>query len=165
MVSSQKGFTLVEVIVVVVIISLILGFALPRIDSFLDEDRQNRSIRDLMILVKELRLKSQKLNKDHFLVISPMENSYWVDDLSDKKDVKKIFTGEDIYISGAQIPGYDFSRFKKVHIRFYKKGYNDPFIIVLNNRLNDTISSIYGHPFLYPPDIFDKALFLNGGLL
>ena len=151
-----------EMIVVMVIISLMMGFAVPRLDGFLSKDRSKKAVRQLTGLVKNLRLKSRKNKKDYFLVVSPSQNEFWVESVKGDDKTEKISLEKDsVSITGAQVAGSPFSRFNNVFIRFYKKGYNDPFVIALTNEKNNKISSIAGHPFLYPPEIHNKLYFLN----
>ena len=156
MLQNENGFTLIELIVVVAIISLLMGFAIPRLDGFLSEDNSKKEIRKFCSLAKELRGRAVKDKKDYILVLSPSSNEYWVEPDDEKKLPKKFSTGKRFSIKGAQIQGYDFSRAKSIKIRFYKKGYNDPFVIVFTTDTNQGIYSVVFQPFLSRPSILNK---------
>ena len=159
--SFNKGFTLMEIIVVIIIISLMTGFAVPRLDSFLSSDKSKKGIRIFTGLMRELRLKAVKNGTDQILVVDPSADRFWVESGSEEKDKKS--PGSDIDIAGAQISGLDYSSSEKVDIRFYKKGYNDPFTVTLKNRSDGSVFSIVGYPFLPSPEIYNKPYFFDSG--
>lgn len=156
MLQKENGFTLIELIVVVAIISLMMGFAIPRLDGFLSEDNSKKEIRKFCSLTSELRGKALKDKKDYVLVLSPSSNEYFVEPDDEKKLPKKFSPGKRFSIKGAQIQGHDFSRTKSVKIRFYKKGYNDPFVIVFTQGTGEGIYSVVFQPFLPKPSILKK---------
>lgn len=144
-----------EIIVVIVIISLMMGFAVPRLDSFLSEDRSKKGIRLFTAMVSNLKKKAVKSGKDYLLVINPIDNKVWVAN-EDSQSIKKRSLGEDINIRGVSIGRDKFISGSKVYIGFFKKGYNDPFSIVMENRKSKKIFTIFFHPFLSSPDIYDR---------
>ncbi len=151
--SFDKGFTLMEIIVVVVIISLLMGFAIPKMGSFLDEDKSKKSIMSFISLLKELRNNALIKKQDIFLVIDPQKDIFKVAGPGGNNPPKSL---KDIDIKGVKRPGADFLSMEESYIRFYKKGYNDPFILVLQNRSNLKVQSIVVHPFLPNPDIYSN---------
>jgi len=157
--TCKKGFTLVELIVVVSIISLMIGFIVPNLDSFLSKDRSKKAVRSVFYIVQSLRSKAKKNFKDYYLIINPSNDTYAIGNGSDSPENEKII-GSDISIESIQVPGAFVSRMKKAYIKFYKKGYNDPFVMVLKNRSDDKVFSIYVHPFLFPPETYDKPVLL-----
>jgi|GEM_PF-5382483 len=159
--SFDKGFTLMEIIVVIIIISLMTGFAVPRLDSFLSSDKSKKGIRIFTGLMRELRLKAVKSGTDQILVVDPSAERFWAESDSEEKNKKS--PGNDIDIAGAQISGFDYSSSEKVYIRFYKKGYNDPFAVTLKNRSDGSVFSIVGYPFLPSPEIYNEPYFFDSG--
>lgn len=144
-----------EIIVVIVIISLMMGFAVPRLDSFLSEDRSKKGVRLLAAMVSDLKRKSVKTGQDYLLVINPLDNKVWVE-TQDPKNAQKRSLGEDINIKGVNFGSDRFISGSKVYIGFFKKGYNDPFSVVLQNRTSQKIYTMVFHPFLSSPDIYDR---------
>jgi prepilin-type N-terminal cleavage/methylation domain-containing protein len=158
----ESGFTLMEIILVMVIISIMFGFAVPRLDSFLTADKSKKGVRLFNGFIRELKISSLKKTKDFLLVIDPDSDSFWIEPEKDNEPDKKNL-GKDIDISGVQTGTSDYSTTKKTYIRFYSKGYNDPFIVILKNRKDDKIFSIAVHPFLTEPAVYDKPHFFEDG--
>lgn len=159
---KQSGFTLMEIILVMVIISIMFGFAVPKLDSFLTEDRSKKGIRIFNEFIRELKITSLKKSKDFILVIDPRSDNFWIEPEKDIEPDKKSL-GKDINISGVQTKKSDYSTTKKIYIKFYSKGYNDPFIIILKNKKDNKIYSIAVPPFLSEPQVFNKPCFFEDG--
>ncbi|MCB9480604.1 MAG: prepilin-type N-terminal cleavage/methylation domain-containing protein [Desulfobacteraceae bacterium] len=158
--NSEAGFTLMEIIVVIVIISLMVGFAVPKLDSFLSEDKSKKGIRILSSYIRELKLEALKKSQDFILVIDPESDSFWLD-VKEGENPEKKDLGKDVDIAGVQSGYGDYSTTRKIFVRFYSKGYNDPFVVTLKNRIDNKIFSIAVHPFLASPVIYNKLCFFE----
>ncbi|MDY0362460.1 MAG: prepilin-type N-terminal cleavage/methylation domain-containing protein [Desulforegulaceae bacterium] len=157
---NEAGFTLMEIIVVIVIISLMVGFAVPKLDSFLSEDKSKKGIRIFCSYIRELKLEALKKSQDFVLVIDPDSDKFWID-VDDEETAQKKSPGKDIDIAGVQSGYIDYSTTSKIYVRFYSKGYNDPFVVTLKNRIDNKIFTIAVNPFLASPVIYNKLCFFE----
>jgi len=151
-----------EIILVMVIISLMFGFAVPRLDSFLSEDRSKKGIRAFDGFIRELKISALKKSRDLTLVIDPGSDNFWIETGKDLEPDKKNL-GTNFDIAGVQTHKSSYSTTKKAYINFYSKGYNDPFILILRNKKDNKVFSIVVHPFLNSPQIHNKLHFFENG--
>ncbi len=151
----DQGFTLIELIVVISIISVLLAFSLPRLDAsfFSDKDRKIST----WILLKVKLLKEQAVQEQTLFVLNVDldEGTMWTSagpmtDETPKTDEFKVPSGFEIM--DVAVPGDDPNDDKKVsrgvaEINFYRQGYSDKAIIHLRDRDNNQFSYLI-EPFL-----------------
>ncbi|MGZ3775499.1 MAG: pilus assembly FimT family protein [Pseudobdellovibrionaceae bacterium] len=79
MLSSRRGFTLIEIMIVLAIIAALITVAAPRL---VKKDSNIKSVaRNFIVLSKEVRNKARLTNSTYRLVISlnPKEAKYWIE--------------------------------------------------------------------------------------
>lgn len=77
--SSQRGFTLIEIMVVLAIVAALITVAAPRLTK---KDSNIKSVaRNFIVLSKEIRNKARLTNSTYRLVISldPQDAKYWIE--------------------------------------------------------------------------------------
>lgn len=66
---QQKGFTTIELLVVVVIMAIIATLAVPSMQSFIRKSQLNREAQDLIYAFNDIRVKSITERKDYTLKV------------------------------------------------------------------------------------------------
>ena len=146
------GFTLVELVVVITIISLMLFFAIPlfKIPTTFGDKSQNTT--KLIQLIQSLKRKSIAQNQDFFLHISTDSNRIWITKTSiltqeePHQQDDKPPPEENPGILHIELPGKPVSSEKEAIIKFSKNGYSDMAIIHMEN--GETPISLKVQPFL-----------------
>jgi len=162
--SKISGFTLVELIVVISIVSLLLLFSLPvfrSIDLFSDSTRQ---VGDIVRLVNDLKSRSIEQDKDFILNIDAGAGVLWVTD--DAMDEEAVILAKDkgVQLSeGLTLLDVEFPRSKQTdgeyQIKFRKQGYSDfVFIHLMDDEENITLKI---EPFLSQVQVLESHIYLD----
>jgi prepilin-type N-terminal cleavage/methylation domain-containing protein len=136
--SSSSGFTLIELMVVIALISIMLMVATPNFSGFLFTDNTNKTARWIMVKVKLLKERAVCDQKDYVLNADLDSNFFWITD-------ETMETDEDLL--AAQKNGYELpegvalvsiassSRGEvssgQTEVFFNKKGYSDQAVIMI----------------------------------
>ena len=150
--SNNRGFTLIELTVVVFLISLMLLIAVPRVRDTILSDDLKKTVTRLMNMTYDLRHESVRNHVDyilHFDLSTGTICSYSVDMTPEAvSEVKKRAwrLPDDVRIADI----YYFDRQKisegEVTIRFFKKGYIQPAVLHLS--WGERTFTLIFHPFL-----------------
>jgi prepilin-type N-terminal cleavage/methylation domain-containing protein len=142
------GFTLVELMVVITIISLMLFFAIPLFKIPANFGNKNTDTAKLIQLIQSLKRKSIGQNQDYFLHIATDSNRVWITDTSmdEPDDQDKTDPGENLEILHIELLGKPRSSGKETIIKFSKNGYSDMAIIHMDT--GETPISLKVQPFL-----------------
>lgn len=158
--TNQKGFTLIELIVVIVLIGLMFTFALPKMDGFLFTSSTDRVSRWIVLNVANLKKLSMKKQLVHVLNIDTESNSLWIstEDMDEAGVLEARENGftfpESVNIVDVVYPfeGDEDGEFKDIF--FYKQGYSDNAIIHIENNDDEKFSYIV-QPFQQLVEISD----------
>lgn len=157
---DDRGFTLIELIVVILLISIVMVFAAPRLDVSFFSDQERKLSAWILLTVKSLKenaVKTQTLNTLH---IDLDANRMW----TSMGEVTDETPRENEYVlpAGYRLMDVQFPEMDKITreiavIRFYKKGYSDKALIHIED--NDDIQSSYLiEPFLPHVKISDTYI-------
>jgi len=75
---QQRGFTLIEVVVVIAIIGIISAIAIPNYLGWIPKYRLKAAARDICSNMQKTKIRAVKENHDWAVVINETENSYTV---------------------------------------------------------------------------------------
>lgn len=78
MVRNRKGFTLIELVVVLSLIVMMIGLTMPRIRSTLLSDDLKRTALRMVGLVKNLRDEAVREQKTYTLYLDMAQQQYWI---------------------------------------------------------------------------------------
>lgn len=76
---QERGFSLIELIVVIVIIGLTMAITMPRFRASLLSDHLKASTRRVAILITNLSKEAVREHKDYLLYFDLSENRYWTE--------------------------------------------------------------------------------------
>ncbi|MGE0082837.1 MAG: Tfp pilus assembly protein FimT/FimU [Desulfococcaceae bacterium] len=157
----SRGYTLIELIVVIALIGVMLSFALPRFQGSVLTDGTRKLTRRIIMQVQQLRQNAIRSRTMHTLHISPDSRKMWItNDTMSEEDAGAAAEGgdefpEDTDVSDVEYPDGERVSYGEALIRFSPKGYSDKVIIHLENSDGD-IKSLLIEPFLPNIAIYDE---------
>ena len=156
----SKGFTLIELIVVMALISILLFFSLPRFQGTFVQDSSQKAVRWVLYTVKMLRQDALKNRKTFTLHVELGAGSMWVTDESmSEEDVENARQGayefpDHMEILDVEFPDGEKTSYGQADVRFYPKGYSDRVMIHLRAN-DDEQMSLLIEPFLPNVKVYD----------
>ncbi len=141
--SERRGFTLIEVMMVVAIIGLTLTMGLPSFVKMMRKEGMRKAEYEMVEACKEARRAAIMNNQDTYLVLHPLDGTFEVPGAFPTAHLPN-----DVVID---ILGVNFIQFEKAdlaRVRFTPKGMSDEFTIVLHSSEGyrkiylDTISAL-----------------------
>lgn len=158
--TNQRGFTFIELIVVIVLIGLMFSFALPKMDNLLYMDNRDRVSRWVVLNVENLKNLSLKKQTRHILHVDIPANTLWISEDGMEEEAldqarKSGYTlPSDIRIMDIIYPFEGKEEDERGEIYFYTQGYCDNAIIHMENDDKEKMSFVI-EPFLPPVGIRD----------
>lgn len=134
---TSRGFTLIELMVVMLLISIVLAVAIPRFDGGAFEDPVKKLSRWMINTVRTVRSAAIQKQKVQGLIVDVDNNRLWVvdDDMSEEAVAAASDKGmklpDTIKIVDVQFPHQDSVTSGTTQIRFYPAGYSDQVLIHL----------------------------------
>lgn len=156
---KAQGFTLLELILVVVVLSIVLGIGLPKLGSFLAADELKASALRLMAALNDARNKAmleQRYFRVYLEVGTPnlsIERVESVRDEASKKAAKKI--SDSVIVKGLWVKGKEILREGEALLTFSPTGYSEAFCIYLEDSM--------GREFSIGMNAFGTYLLLSEG--
>ncbi len=160
-IKNSFGFTLIELIIVISLISIMLFFAVPKFQTGLFVNNMNKTLRWLMLKTQSMREAAVFDQKLCVLHINLDSGFLWVtDELMDmetqKKAKKKGFMlFDDVKIDDVEYPDNLKISTGTADICFYKKGYSDNALIHLEDSDNQRFT-LHIRPFLSKIKLYEK---------
>jgi prepilin-type N-terminal cleavage/methylation domain-containing protein len=133
--SNSRGFTLIELMVVMLLISIILAVVIPRFDSAPFQDPGKKLSRWMINAVRHLRATAIQKQKIQTLVVDLSEQRMWIihEEMSEEEQsaaAEKAFTLDDsMRIVNAQYPDQERISTGTIEVRFYPAGYSDQVLL------------------------------------
>lgn len=158
---GKKGFTLIEVIVVVVLIGIMLALSIPRFRYSLTTNDLNYTSRRVIGLVKGLRDRAVRDNKDYSFHIDFNTNRFWAG-FEAMTEEEQALANEKAFVVPTSVRILDVwtrSRGKQATdtavVRFSRKGYVEQTMIHLE-AADGSQESLLLTPFLGSIKVYDK---------
>ncbi len=156
----QKGYTLLELMVVISLIGILLYITVPRFHEALFSDDVKKTSRWLIFKVRSLKEDAYQQNTDMNLHIDIDSGKFWIsDETMDDEKIQQAYEEsmdlpEDLRVLDVEYPEGEKISVGEAIIRFYKKGYSDKAIIHIENE--DQRFSYVIEPFLNQIKIHDE---------
>jgi prepilin-type N-terminal cleavage/methylation domain-containing protein len=158
--ASASGFTLIELIVVIALISILLFFSVPRFQGTIIQDSTQKAVRWVIYTVKSLRQNAVKNRSPHTLHIDMNAGSMWVSDASMSEEDgenarQRAYEFPDhMEILDVEFPDGEKTSYGTVEVRFYPKGYSDRAMIHFESD-DDRQITLSIEPFLPNVGVYD----------
>lgn len=159
---NNKGYTLIEMTVVVLLIGVMIGVAVPKVRDTITSDRLKKTARQLIGMSRELRSDAAREQVDYELYLDIDKRRFWkisVDMTSEKREeVKKTAANlpSGVRIRDVQIYGREKKTHGEAVIRFYRKGYMQPSVVHLEYEKRKM--TLVFNPFVPAVKMYDDYL-------
>jgi len=150
---KDSGYTLIELVVVVSLISIMLFFAMPRFRYTVLTDSTRKVSRWIIVQVRSLKAAAVRDQKQYILNISLDSGKFWVttDSMSEEELRNAHLNGftlpNDVRIVDVEFPVKGKITNGQVEISFYKSNYSDKVLIHIENDRRMQLSFLV-EPFL-----------------
>ena len=149
---NQSGFTLIELIVVMALLTLTLAIAMPRLQDYLLVDHAKKAGRWIILTIPSLKDRAIREQKTYRLNVEVDAGRFWIsDDSMDEDQLLEAsrrgfeLTGQ-LEILDVEYPDADKVSSGLAEIRLYPQGHSDRAIIHLRDEENQL--SFQVEPFL-----------------
>jgi general secretion pathway protein H len=159
---TDRGYTLIELSVVVLLIGMMLSLAVPRVRDTLLNDDLKATTRQIVGAARELRNEAVREQVDYVLHLDLAQPGFWTysaDTTAEKRDeIRKgaVRFPEGIRIADVRRPEEVRKTEGEVLIRFFRKGYVEPTIIHLVK--DDRAFTLVFNPFLQAVSVYEKYI-------
>jgi len=156
----DRGYTLIEIAVVVVLIGVILLLAVPRVQDTLTSDRMRSAVRNLSGAARELKAEAVREQVDHFLHLDLDRRVVWNtrDDMT--AEVRTVRRSQarplppGVRIADVALADEGKKNQGEVVIRFFSRGYVQPAAIHLTD--DERTMTLIFQPFLSTFEVKDS---------
>jgi len=159
---NKQGFTLVELLLVIVLIGVVLVLAVPSMRDVLTGDNLKKASRQFIGLERKLRGEAVRDQIDYILCLDLPNSTYWVlaSDMTPEKqdEIKKIPKHLPSDVAILDVVGENNKKQSdgEVRIKFGKNNICSPAVIHL--AYEEDKMTIVINPFLGVTDIYDKYI-------
>jgi len=156
------GFTLIELMVVMLLISIVLAIAIPKFGGGAFQDPVKKLSRWMIITVRTLRAAAIQQQKTQGLVIDLSNRRMWmVNDAMDEAAMQEAASNKALTLPDAirymdvQFPQQERILSGTAEVRFYPAGYSDQVLIHLETEEDEKLTYLV-EPLLPKVKIFDE---------
>lgn len=141
-----RGFTLIEITIVLALVGVLLLFAIPRFQDTFLVDPTLKPTRWLMVVVPELRSSAIRNQRTVSLHVDLSENRLWSTHSAEQKEARELAEKNAYHLSeGVRLTGVVFANGKKqtvdiATIQFHSQGWADRAIILMESDNQDRFS-------------------------
>ena len=163
---NNNGYTLIELVVVISLISIMLFFAIPRFQDTILTDNTKKFSRWLITTVRSLKAAAVRDQKRYNLNVDLDAGKLWVtsDGMSEEERQNAENAGyrlpEDVRIIDMEFPFKGKITGGQVEIGFYKTDYSDKVMIHIENSSRKQMSLLI-EPFLSGVKLYEKYIGLE----
>jgi prepilin-type N-terminal cleavage/methylation domain-containing protein len=164
---TKAGFTLIELIVVISLISLMLFFAIPRFGTDFVSDDLNTVSRWIILKVRTLKEQAFLQQKRYVLHVDMAANRLWIsNDAMSEEELEKAAAEayqlpEDVKLIDVAYPLKGLLASGEAEIWFFKSGYSEKALIHIGNDADDKRTFLI-EPFLPTVKFFEEEVGFEG---
>lgn len=157
----KRGFTLIEVMVVMLLISIVLAVVVPRFEGGPLQDPMKKFSRWMINTVRELRSAAIQKQETQTLVVDISNQRMWITRESMSEEELEAAAEKAFSLYGAikivnvKFPGEDAVSTETVGINFYPAGYSDRAVIRLQGDDAERLSFLL-EPLLPKLKVFEE---------
>lgn len=158
---AERGFTLIEIIVVIALIGILLFFSVPRFQGTVLRDSSEKSVRWVIYTVRMLRQDAVKQRKTYTLNIDMGAGEMWAthdgmseEEVENARQEPYELPGQ-LALVDVAFPDGEKIAYGRAEIRFYPKGYSDRAMIHLREG-DDQQMTLWIEPFLPNIKVYDS---------
>jgi prepilin-type N-terminal cleavage/methylation domain-containing protein len=159
--ANEKGYTLIELIVVIVLIGMVLSFAAPRLRHTVLEDPLKAAAREMIGLIHTLRNEAVRKQQAHALYVDVNANRFWAVNASMTPDEQGLAREKardlppEVLVRDVWIKGEGKFAEGEARIVFTPKGYTQSSAIHLRSQTDKEITLALS-PFMGKVTVVDK---------
>ena len=160
--NPYSGYTLIELILVISLVSLMFFISIPRLSGFLFLDHTKQHARWIMMQVKSLKEMAVRDRRRYALHVGLEENSLWItheamsDEEMEKAMQNRYTLSEGVRVSDVEFPGMAKITQGVADIHFYQQGYSDMAVIHMENNQDEVLSFLI-EPFLSSVKLYETT--------
>jgi general secretion pathway protein H len=160
---TVKGFTLIEVMVILIFIGIVLMLTIPRVQTGIVTDDLKASTRKMIGLIRGLKDEAVRDHKTCFLHFDLESDRYWIDSTVMNEEERARAAENAFHLpSGVHVLDVWFRDKGKqmvgqTVIRFSEKGYIQPSVIHLGSE-DDRVFTLELSPFLGKVKIYEEYI-------
>lgn len=152
----QNGFTLIELVIVMVLMSIMLTLAIPSMNETLLTDQLSNGARQLIGTVKSLRNTAVREQQPYLLYINTDERRIWFKEESEEKSADNEVMDEEyeeslqgfllsptVTIQDVWTRADGINESELITLRISKQGYMDETVVHLTDDKGETISLFF----------------------
>ena len=160
---KNSGYTLIELVVVITLISIMLFFAIPRLQGTVLTNNTNKFSRWIITKIRGLKAAAVRDQKRYILNVNLDTGKFWVtsDAMSEEElqnaEKNEYSLPEDVRIIDMEFPFKGKITSGQVEISFYKADYSDKVMIHIENDSRKQMSFLI-EPFLPGVKLYEKYI-------
>jgi prepilin-type N-terminal cleavage/methylation domain-containing protein len=161
--SSYQGFTLIELVMVILLIGFMLTITLPRLQNLALGDNLKTVLRTLTSTINEIKYQAIKDNRTYYLKFDFGAKKFWSDSSNlteeERIDAKKnsIVLPSDVNVTDIEFKDGRAISTGEVSIGVNKKGYIDPSVIHLSSNDGRRFTFVL-RPFLASVNVLENYI-------
>ena len=150
---TVKGFTLIELMVILILIGIVLVLTIPRFQTGIVTDDLKASTRKIIGLIRGLKDEAVREHKTCFLHFDLESDRYWIDStvMSEEERARAAENAfalpEGVHVLDVWFRDKGKQMIGRTAIRFSEKGYIQPSVIHLGSE-DDRVFTLVLRPFL-----------------
>ena len=160
---SVKGFTLIELMVILVFIGIVLTFTMPKVQTGIVTDDLKATTRKMIGLIRGLKDEAVREHKTCFLHFDLESDRYWIDSTVMSEE-ERARAAENAFALPGGVHVLDVwfrdkgkQMIGQTAIRFSEKGYIQPSVIHLGSE-DDRVFTLELSPFLGKVKVYEEYI-------